>query len=81
MSIRRVRAGEGRPAADPRASALSSLASFPGAARGYEEFARALDSVGMPEDAEAVRFLISEKFRDHRSGSDEEQQGDDRKVP
>jgi len=44
-------------------SSLSLLVSFPAAERGYKELASYYEEDGRVDDAQAIKFLISEKFR------------------
>lgn len=62
-------------------SSLSLLASFPAAERGYEELASYYEEAGRAEDAQAVRFLISEKFRANDPDNNEEQRQHSGPVP
>lgn len=55
---------------------VASVVSMPSAERGYEELASLYDKAGMAEEAEAVRFLISEKFRADHPRPDEGQHRD-----
>lgn len=57
---------------------VASVVSMPSAERGYEELASLYERAGMADEAEAVRFLISEKFRAHDPDTDEGQRGDGR---
>lgn len=54
-------------------SSLSLLVSLPAAERGYRELASYYEEAGRDEDAQAVRFLISEKFRANDPDNNEEQ--------
>jgi hypothetical protein len=57
--------------------AFGFVAENPIAERPYEELGRAYKAAGMEDDAEAVRFLIGERFANvDGSDSDEEQRGD-----
>lgn len=58
---------------DPRVSALYAIVAQPSAMRGYEDLAKAYSSINMVDEAEAVRFLISEKFCDNSSDTNEKQ--------
>lgn len=49
--------------------------------KGYEDLMKQYESCGMSEDAEALGFLIRERFNAHHTSSDEEQRGDSRKDP
>jgi len=61
-------------------SALARIAAAPSSSGGYEELLRCYISAGMSEEAEAVSFLISEKFRANGSSSCPEQSGDDKSL-
>lgn len=45
----------------------------PSAERGYEELARRYEECGMMEEAEALKFLVSEKFHAYGPCADPEQ--------
>lgn len=62
-------------------SAVSELVSLPSAERGYRDLASCYREAGMGEEAEAVEFLISEKFRADITGSDQGQHRDHTVVP
>lgn len=66
---------------DGYVSALARIASAPSSQGGYEELLKCYRSAGMAEEAEAVSFLISEKFRANGADSDSGQPGDDRALP
>ena len=58
--------------------AFGFVAENPIAERPYEELEKAYKAAGMEDDAEAVRFLIGERFANvDGSDPDEEQRGDD----
>lgn len=67
---------QGMRTIDRLMSSLSLLASFPAAERGYEELASYYQEIGRVDDAEAVRFLISEKFRANDPDNNKEQRQD-----
>jgi len=66
---------------DPRVRAIYSIMERPGTPKGYEELAECYRSMGMEEEGEAVRSLISEKFRADNTDTNEGQLLDHRKVP
>lgn len=59
---------------------LAKIASHPNSTAGYEELLRCYLDMGMVEEAGAIEFLISEKFRAKGSDTDPEQQGDDKAL-
>lgn len=72
---------QGMRQVDLRVSALAKIAAHPSSSGGYEELLRHYMADGMSAEAEAVSFLISEKFRADGSNSDPEQSGDDKPLP
>lgn len=70
-----------RQALDPRISALLLVLDLPGTRKGYDDLASAYEWAGMKEEAEVLRYLVSERFCADPSSPDEEQRGDDPEVP
>lgn len=70
-----------RPALDPRAAALILVLDLPGTRKGYDDLASAYESTGMAEEAEVLRYLVSERFGADPSSPDEKQRGYAPEVP
>lgn len=71
---------QGMRQVDGLVASLARIASAPSSRGGYEELMRCYVTAGRTEEAEAVSFLISEKFRANGTDTDAGQQGDHREV-
>jgi len=72
---------QGMRSIERAAEAVELIMERPWARKGYEDLASYYDSTGMGDEAEVVRFLVSERFGADHTSPDEEQREDHIGVP